>query len=273
MKVTVCQLHDDRAIFAREWEQLVAHVRKEHSELVLLPEMPFCRWFAGSRSFDSALWNAAVQAHNEWELRLHELAPAVVLGSRPIDFGNERYNEAFVWDTELGSRAVHAKSSLADEDGAWEGSWYNSATPDFVPLEIGSARIGFLMCSELRKIDEVQRYKREGVHVLATPCATRAVMFDLWLADGRAACALAGAYGLASNRVDDAGEFGGQGWIISPRGEVLGLTSRDQNFLSAELDLDAADRIKASHSRRRQSAVGGAVTEREWRAKASKPNA
>ena len=54
-------------------------------------------WFASSPSFDSALWTAAVRAHDVCESRIHELSPANVLGSRPVDFGNERYNEGFVW--------------------------------------------------------------------------------------------------------------------------------------------------------------------------------
>ena len=41
MKVTVCELPDDRAEFASEWERLARHVRKESANMVLLPETPF----------------------------------------------------------------------------------------------------------------------------------------------------------------------------------------------------------------------------------------
>jgi hypothetical protein len=67
MKVTVCQFHDDPTAFEIDWQLLVAHVRVERSDFVLLPEMPFFPWFATSRTFDAGVWNAAVKAHRNWE--------------------------------------------------------------------------------------------------------------------------------------------------------------------------------------------------------------
>ncbi len=249
MKVTVCQLHDERALFAQDWEALVEHVRAQQSALVLLPEMPFCRWFGDSRNFDAKVWEAAVRAHDEWQLRLAELAPAMVLGSRPVDFGNERYNEGFVWDGEQGIRAAHAKAYLPDEEGVWEASWYHAATPDFTPLEMESLHIGFLICTELWRMEEARLYGEEGVQVLVTPRATGGGTADKWLAGGRVAAILAGAYGLSSNRIDEAGAFGGQGWIIGPDGDVLALTSREQPYVSLDLDMTLADQAKATYPR------------------------
>lgn len=244
MKVTVCELHDDRAAFVDGWQRLVAHVRAEQSELVLLPEMPFCQWFVGSRHFDSRVWNAAVRAHDEWEHRLRELVPAAVAASRPVDFGNERYNEGFLWDAELGSRAAHAKAFVPNEQGAWEASWYNSPTPDFSPLLLGSVSVGFIFSTELWATDEARLYGQEGVHLLLTPRASTAAAFEQWLARGRAAAVLAGAYGLSSNRVDGSAAFGGQGWIIDPGGEVLAITIREHPFVTMDLDLRIADAVK-----------------------------
>ena len=143
MKVTVCQLRDDPAELESDWAGLVAHVRAEESNLVLLPEMPFSPWFATSRRFDPKVWAAAVAAHTAWEARLRDLAPAVVIASRPIDFGNERYNEGFVWDAETGIRGVHAKTFLPNEEGVWEASWYQRATPEFTPVQVFDAQVGF----------------------------------------------------------------------------------------------------------------------------------
>ena len=60
MRVTVCQLHDEPNAFDRDWSALCAHARRERSELVLLPEMPFGRWFAVMRPFDERRWRASV---------------------------------------------------------------------------------------------------------------------------------------------------------------------------------------------------------------------
>lgn len=249
MKVTVCELHDDRTEFADEWQRLRAHVRAEQSELVLLPEMPFCQWFVGSRNFDAAVWEAAVRVHDEWEQRLRELAPAALAASRPVDFGNERYNEGFLWDAGQGSRAVHAKAFLPNDEGGWQASWYNSATPEFTPCPLGSVTVGFLFCTELWDMDQARLYGQEGVSLLLTPRATTAGALDKWLADGRAAAILAGAYGLSSNRLDESGVFGGQGWLIDPAGEVLAVTNREHPFVTMDLDFRIADTAKTRLSR------------------------
>jgi N-carbamoylputrescine amidase len=237
MKVTVCELPDDPAEFQAQWSGLVRHVRDAGSELVLLPDMPFCRWFAGSPRFDADVWAAAVDSHNGWEQRMSEFSPAFVLGTRPVDFGNARYDEAFVWDAEHGLRSVHAKSHLPDHEGAREGSWYHSATPEFVPLELEDARIGFLVGEELWDEDAVRRYGDGQIDLLATPRAGQRSLdgwLDEWLEHGRQAAMVVGAHSLSSNR---SGAFGGQGWIIAPDGKVLGLTSPSYPFLSLDLEL------------------------------------
>ncbi len=249
MKVTVCQLHDAPAALETDWKQLVAHVKVQESELVLLPEMPFFPWFATSRSFNPAVWAAAIEAHTAWERRLTELAPAIVVGTRPIDFGSERYNEGFVWDEETGSRAAHAKAYLPDEEGVWEASWYHCATPDFTPIEVRDARLGFLICTELWCLEQARLYGLERVHLLVTPRLTGSATLDKWLAGGRVAAIVAGAFGLSSNRFDESGTYGGQGWIVGPDGEVLATTSATQPVVSAVIDLEAADKAKSTYPR------------------------
>lgn len=249
MKVTVCQLHDDYGARERDWQQLSAHVRNQASDLVLLPEMPFYPWFAVSRTFDPARWAAAVEAHTAWERRLTELAPAVVVASRPIDFGNERYNEGFVWERATGIRAAHAKAYLPNEEGVWEASWYHAATPEFIPMQVREARLGFLICTELWHMEQARLYGLERVHLLVTPRLTAAATLDKWLAAGRVAAIVAGAYGLSSNRFARSGLYGGQGWIIDPDGTVLALTSAEQPFVTATIDLEVARKAKRTYPR------------------------
>jgi len=247
MRVTVCELPDDRIEFEAAWTALVAHARREQSELVLLPEMPFCCWFADTRDFDAHVWDAAVESHDEWEERLRELAPAVVAGTRPVDFGNERYNEAFLWDVEHGSRAAHAQSLLPEEDGVWEASWYNRATPEFTPVQVGVANAGFLVCTELWRMDQAETYGTEDVQLLLTPRSTSLDAAPTWLAAGRVAAILAGAYSLSSNRVSSSGAFGGQGWIVDPEGNLLGTTDTHSPFLTFDVSVAAADAAKETH--------------------------
>jgi N-carbamoylputrescine amidase len=58
---------------------------------------------------------------------------------------------------------------------------------------------------------------------------------------------------LSSNRnglsEDGSVRFGGNGWIISPDGDVLGLTSSTQPFVTMEIDLSVAESAKLTYPR------------------------
>ena len=140
-----------------------------------------CSWFADSQRVDAHVWEAAVRSHDQWEHRLAEAAPATIAATRPIDFGNERYNEAFLWDVERGMRGAHAQSDLRDEDGVREVAWYNAATPEFTPIEVGAATVGFLVCTELWRMDQARTYGIEGVQLLLTPRSTGIDELESWL--------------------------------------------------------------------------------------------
>lgn len=249
MRVTVCQWPDETRALTRAWEQLATHVTAQRSELVLLPQMPFSRWFAASPKFDPALWKAAVEAHDAWESRLHELGAAVVLGTRPVDFGNERYDTAFVWEAATGYRAAHANAFLSNEESAWEATWCHPAFPEFTPAQTGAACIGSLICTELWAMEQARMHGDEGAHLLVTPRLTRSATLEMWLAAGRVAAVLAGAFELSSNRVDDRGAYGGQGWVIGPDGKVLALTGEQEPFMTVDLDLARAEHAKKTYPR------------------------
>ena len=252
MRVTVCELADAPNSFAKEWEQLVEHVKTESSQLVLLPEMPFCSWFAVTDQFNGELWQQAVETHDVWLRRLIELTPALVLGSRPVDDRGRRLNQGFVWDQTAGYRAAHLKYYLPNEDGFWEASWYERGDGRFIPISCGAAQTGFQICTDLWFMEHARAYGKAGVHLLVNPRATAQPTLDKWLAGGRAAAVVAGAYSLSSNRVSKEVPgltFGGQGWIIGPDGEVLGLTSSERPFLTMDIDLREAECAKSTYPR------------------------
>lgn len=44
MKVTVCEFPDEQRRKPKAWDRLAMHCASQQSELVVLPEMPFCDW-------------------------------------------------------------------------------------------------------------------------------------------------------------------------------------------------------------------------------------
>jgi len=251
MRVTVCQMRDERDDFDSDWSDLCAHTRSEASDLVLLPEMPFARWFAVVRAFDSAAWCEAVDAHLRWQQRIGELAAPFVIATRPVERGTKRLNEAFLV-AQAGSRGIHEKRYLPDEDGYWEASWYQAGNGVFDPVEIGGATVGVQICTEMWMLDVSRQYGLGGVSLIVVPRATPATSRERWLVGGRASAIVSGAFCLSSNRsgVSSAGdEFGGHGWIIDPDGEVLALTSDRKPFVTRNLDLQQAAAAKDTYPR------------------------
>ena len=244
-------MNDDREAFARDWKRLAEHVGKDSSDLVVLPEMPFYYWFCAEPKFDPAVWKEAVGEHRRWVGRLPELGAPVVIGSRPVDLGRRRLNEGFVWTRRGGARGVHFKSYLPDEGGYFEASWYDRGGRVFSPFEVAGLRAGMMICNDLWSMRHARGYGKKGAHLIAVPRATGRESVEKWVAGGKVAAVVSGAYCVSSNRTGRRGEaeFGGSGWAIDPEGELLGLTSKTEPFVTVEVDLKKAERAKKTYPR------------------------
>ncbi|MDX2140717.1 MAG: carbon-nitrogen hydrolase family protein [Chloroflexota bacterium] len=254
MKVTVCQLPNDLASQSAAFDGLVTHVREAGSDLVLLPEMPFSLWFFSHRPDERSrrdVWHDIEGAHDAGIVRLAMLAPAIVAATRPVTRYDKSLNEGFIWSTVSGYQPVHQKYYLPEEDGFWEASWYARGDGAFEPIAVNDACMGFMICSELWFFERARVYGRAGVNILLTPRCTEAGSVDKWVMGGRAAAVSAGAYSLSSNRSgrDNKNAYGGSGWVISPDGDVLGVTSEEMPYLTVYVDLEAARQAKHTYPR------------------------
>ncbi len=253
MKVTVCELSNQMEQLEQEWELLIEHVKSQQSDLVLLPEMPFFPWIAQTNSVDVGVWQSSVQRHEQWMKRLIELSPTMVLTSQPVIKEGKHLNEAFIWDAEAGYKAVHHKHYLPNVEGWWEASWYEPGEKEFNIVESRNGRIGFLICTEIWFNAHAREYAKQDIDLLVCPRATELMSIDKWLAGGRTAAVVSGAYCLSSNFSSGDGtgnEWGGCGWIIEPEeGDVLGVTTKEQPFLTFEIDLSVAKAAKSSYPR------------------------
>jgi len=251
MKVTVCELPDDRVRFEKEWGRLSKHVRRESSDLVLLPEMPFYYWFCSAPKYDPEVWREAVEQHRLWMGRLPELGVSAVLGSRPVNREGRRLNEGFVWTRKDGVKAVHYKNYLPNEPGYYEASWYDRGGRLFTPFEVEGWKAGLLICSDLWSMANARAYGKAGVGLIAVPRATPESSLEKWVAGGKVAAVVSGAYCLSSNRagVRRGSRFGGMGWVIDPDGRVLGLTSKARPFVTVEIDRASAEKAKKTYPR------------------------
>ena len=249
MKITVCELPDEAARRDAAWADLVGYLRANPTDVVVLPEMPFCDWeMFRKRSVDPAAWRAAVAAHDGMVARLAELDTRLVLSSRPVETRGQRLNQAFAWTREGGYRGVRAKYYLPDEPDGWEASWFARGDPDF-PLEtVTGMKIGFQLCTELLFTQAAWEIGHRGGQLIAAPRATGG--HRRWPMAACLAAIMAGSFVASTNRRSyDNDAFAGRSWLVSPEGEILLETSATSPFLTTEIDLAAADRAKQSYPR------------------------
>lgn len=253
MKVTVCELRNEAHGLESDWKALVKHVKSEKSDFVLLPEMPFYPWVARTNKVDPQIWQQAVIAHDQWISRISELSPAMVAGSRPVTLKGKRHNQGFTWQSGDGYKSSHVKYYLPDEEGFWEASWYEKGKRDFTVVRCRGVNLGFLICTELWFFEHAREYSKQDIHLLVCPRVTPQTSVGKWIAAGQAAAVVSGAFCLSSNLSGPNTEsiaFGGSGWVIEPEeGNVLGVTSRDQPFLTLEIDLEKAEKAKGTYPR------------------------
>jgi len=256
MKVTVCQL-DPRPDHVEDFlTGLAEHIRAEGSDFLLLPEMGFSDWLAGSPPGPEAdqQWASAVVAHEGHIAELDALGAKTVLGTRPIlTPESSRRNEAYIWSEDAPRPAgFHQKYYLPDEGDYYEASWYDRGPKRFDTARARDARIGVQICTELWFFEWARHYAAARVDILCVPRATPHGNIDKWIAGGQAAAVCAGAYCLSSNLWAAPGSganLGGGGWIIDPEGAVLARTNEETPFASVEIDLEFARASKTTYPR------------------------
>ena len=250
MRVSVCELPDNRLEFELAWDSLVQHVSFVQSDLVVLPEFPASPWFGWTPEYSDETWQAAVSAHERLIATLRQFAPAVVVGSIPTTRESGRHNVAFVWSESTGPRELHRKTILPEEPGFHEQSWYAPGGERPAAVAIGELKLGVLLCSELMAAERARTLGAEGAHVIAVPRATGD--HERWVVASRMAAISSGAYLLSSNRTGQGSgglHFGGRGLIVDPDGTVLAETTRAKPFATANVDLQLANDAKSTYPR------------------------
>ena len=245
----MCELPDETARRDAAWTDLVRYLRASPTDVVVLPEMPFCDWeMFRKRTVDLAAWRSALAAHDTMVARLGELHTGTVHASRPVELLGKRLNQAFAWTQDGGYRGARAKYYLPDEPDGWEASWFDRGDREFPPESAGSVKVGFQLCTELLFSQAAWEIGQQGGQLIAAPRATGG--HRRWPMAACLAAIMAGCFVASTNRRSyDTDAFAGRSWLVSPEGEILLETSADSPFLTAEIDLSAVDRARQTYPR------------------------
>ncbi|GCE15954.1 N-carbamoyl-D-amino-acid hydrolase [Tengunoibacter tsumagoiensis] len=243
----MCELPDEREAFPSAWKDLITHIKEQKSELVLLPELPFSAWFPRTPQFDAEIWRKVQQEHERMMTQLSDLAPAIVLGTTLITENGHHFNRGFIWSSQTGFQGVHDKYYFPNEEDFYEQIWFDRNEEDFSLAHVQDVAAGFLICTEVMFTERARSYGKQGANIVAVPRAS-CLNFERWLVAIRMAAISSGAFALSSNRVSS-DLFIGRGVVVSPDGDVLASTSRQNPFVTAEIDLTESTRAKKTYPR------------------------
>jgi predicted amidohydrolase len=252
VKVTVCGLPDEPDAFEPVWAGLCHHIQEHGSDLVVLPELAGSRWFPALPEFEERVWREALRAEDGLMGRLPELGARIVVGSRAAEDGGKRYNRGYTWTAGRGMQGIHLKYYMPEEEGFHETRWFDRPLPEFQVADVDGARIGLLICTDVFFNERAREYKRQGATIVAIPRTGSDL--PLWPVAIQMAAVASGAFALSSNRVTVYPErtehpYGGPGMIVSPDGEVLASTSKDEAYVTVDVNVDDAVKAKETYPR------------------------
>ncbi len=230
-----------------DWENLVKHTEEESTEVLVLNEMPLVPWHWGVPTVDIEIAKEATKVHEERMTMLEKLNCSII-ASKPV-YEDNLYNEAFLYDGEY--KSVHTKHYFPEELGFFEDSWFRRKPPIFETFEVQAVKAGVLLCTEMWFDEHARLYGKDGVQLVAGPRATEVDGLERWKVAFRHISIVAGAFTVTSNRVGSTptNNFCGYGCIVDPNGEIIAHTSKDEPFVTMDLDFSMADEAKKSYPR------------------------
>jgi predicted amidohydrolase len=249
MKVTVCELSDNEVDFIDDWNGLKYHVHQNSPDLLLLPEMPFCKWIAYEKDVTASSRILSAAKHEKWMDELERLDVEQIVYSKPVLEDGKFLNTAFVFERGIGHRKIHSKSRFPEEPDFWEETWFDHEDVEkFELLESGGIKIGVLLCTEMWFTELAREYGKQGMDILLCPRATGRASVDKWIRCGQTLSVISGAYCVSSNRSGEGNkgfQWGGNGWIAEPvTGDLLAVTNTENRFVTREIDVNKSRAAK-----------------------------
>ncbi len=174
------------------------------------------------------------------------LGMVIVLPIYEVDLPGVYYNTAAVIDADGRFLGKYRKNHIPHcAPGFWEKFYFKPGNLGYPVFETAVGRIGVYICYDRHFPEGARALGLNGAEIVFNPSATVAGLSEyLWKLE-QPAHAVANQYFIgAINRVGrekpwDIGEFYGQSYFCSPRGQMLAEASRDKDELVvADMDLD-----------------------------------
>ena len=252
-KIAVCQLHvvDDKEVNLQRAVDLIEESASNGADLVVLPEMFNCPYsndkfpeYAEDRDNSRTLKTVAGAAR--------EYGVYLVAGSIPESDGDDIYNTSFIIDYKgyiIGSyRKLHLFDIDVPDGITFKESDTLTAGGELTIVDTDLARLGVIICYDIRFPELARLMALEGVEVLVVPGAfnmttgpshwetlirARAIDNQLFLVAASPA------------RDEDASYVAyGHSMIVDPWGEVLSEAGSGEEIIYADVNLNCINKVR-----------------------------
>ncbi len=252
-KIAVCQLHvvDDKEVNLQMAVDLIEESASNGADLVVLPEMFNCPYsndkfpeYAEDRDNSRTLKTVAGAAR--------EYGVYLVAGSIPESDGDDIYNTSFIIDYKgyiIGSyRKLHLFDIDVPDGITFKESDTLTAGGELTIVDTDLARLGVIICYDIRFPELARLMALEGVEVLVVPGAfnmttgpshwetlirARAIDNQLFLVAASPA------------RDEDASYVAyGHSMIVDPWGEVLSEAGSGEEIIYADVNLNCINKVR-----------------------------
>ncbi len=249
--------------------ELIREASSQGAQIICLPEMFYCQYFAALRDAPSDWKDLAEPIPGPLTIRMQEVAAScsAVLVTPMLEKEKEDFfNTAVVFDADGSMLGKYRKAHLPQIGGFWEQDYFSAGDQGYPVFKTAYADIGVFLDFD-RHYPEVPRILAlNGAEILFNPCTTvMDLSHHIWFIAQRAHAALNNVFVGSINRVGrepyTSGTYYGMSYFSDPKGEILAQGSQDMDeIVIAQLELS---RIKQERERwdffsgRRTETYGG----------------
>lgn len=252
------QEHKDKAI--EKHVRMVREAAAKGAQIIGLQEIFYGPYFCSEQSMK--WYEAAEQVPEGPTTRIFqdlakELGTVIVLPVYEREAIAAYYNTAAVIDADgsyLGKyRKNHIPHVAAGNEGYgfWEKFYFKPGNLGYPVFDTAYAKVGVYICYDRHFPEGARLLGLNGAEVVFNPSATVAGTSEyLWKLEQPAHAVANGYYLAAINRVGyeapwNMGEFYGQSYVVDPRGDFVGIASRDQDeVLVADMDKEMIREVR-----------------------------
>ena len=221
-------------------QRLIAEAKAGGSELVVLPEL----WSSGYALADASRFGSLLSGGVFATVKAMARDHAVFLCGSVLESSDGKFfNTQFLYAPDGELLATYRKIHLF---GAMQEPEFLGAGDRLVTANLPHGKAGLAICYDLRFPEMFRAYASMGTQLFLISAEWPRPRIDHWRTLLVARAIENQSFVVACNCVGESGQdkFGGHSMIVDPWGVVLAEAGEDEGLISADLDFEAATRLR-----------------------------